>query len=159
MFNVHLRRLLDIQILLQLKMFRRWGSCQLISVPSGIEGERKETAESTRLLVKVSSANRLPVLRSVIICRSDIELAEEIPRREMTVSGRSGKQETSKASGPHSNLRRSPATTNSAASGDAFRDQRCHGGRCVRLVGADLKRWRAGDSLVDRMVVVVDTLT
>jgi len=46
---------------------------------------------------------------------------------------------------PHSNLRWSSATTNSAASGDAFRDQRCHGSRRVRLVGTDLKRWRAGD--------------
>lgn len=61
--------------------------------------------------------------------------------QEMTVGGRSGKQETSKASSPHSNLRWSSATTNSAASGDAFRDQRCHG----RLVDTDLKRWRARD--------------
>lgn len=131
--------------MLQLKMFRRWGSCRSISVPGDIRNERKETAESTRLPVKVSSTNRLPVLRSVIICRSDIELAEEIPRREMTVSGRSGKQETSKASSPHSNLRWSPAITNSAASGDVFRDQRCHESRHVRLVSTDLKRWRAGD--------------
>jgi len=120
MFDVHFKRLFDIQISLQLKMFRRRESCRSISVPSGdIEGGRKATAESTRLSVKVGSANRLPVLRSVIICRSDIELTEEIPRREMTVSDQSSKQKTSKASGPHSNLRWSPATTNDAASGDA----------------------------------------
>ncbi|EZA52645.1 hypothetical protein X777_08128 [Ooceraea biroi] len=90
-------------------MFRQWGSRRSNPVPSGgIEGGRNVTLESTRFPVKVGSANRLPVLRSVIICRSDTELAEEIPRREMTVSDWSGKQETSKTSRVlHSNLRRS----------------------------------------------------
>lgn len=54
------------------------------SVLSGnIENDGRKTTtsvESTGPPAKVGSANRLPVLRSVIICRSDIELAEEIPR-------------------------------------------------------------------------------
>lgn len=77
--------LFDIQMSSQLKMSRLQESRRLNLIPSdGIEGGRKVTAESTKLAVKVSPANRLPVLRSVIICRSDTELAEEILGREMT---------------------------------------------------------------------------
>jgi len=64
----------------------------------GVEGgQRKVTAKSTWPFAKVSPVNRLPVLRSVIVCRADTELAEEIPKRKTMVSV-SDKQETSKES-------------------------------------------------------------
>lgn len=126
-----------------------------ISVPSdNIEGERKATAESTRFPAKVGPANRLPALRSVIICRSDIELAEEIPGREMTVSGRSGKQGDIKSIRVPIQIldgRRPPRMA-------------CRLWRCVswskmsrksacKVTGyRELKRWRAGDRVsVKRM--------